>query len=972
MCGIAGAFAYHAAAPPVDREALLRVREAMARRGPDGAGLWLSPDGRAGLAHRRLAILDPSDAGAQPMTSADGRLAITFNGEIYNFRTLKAGLEARGHAFRSGSDTEVVLALYREKGEAMVEDLRGMYAFALWDAERGGLLLARDPFGIKPLYIADDGKTLRFASQVKALLKDRAVDAAPDPAGHAGFFLWGSVPEPFTTFKGIRALPAGCLQWVDAQGPRPDRKHFDLNAEFRKAEAEALDLPAAEMQERVRAALLDSVAHHLVSDVPVGLFLSSGVDSGTLAALAVERGADLRTLTLGFREFRGTSDDETVLAARVAGRYGSRHETPWIEERDFVEHLEDALEAMDQPSIDGVNTYFVARAAAQRGMKVAISGLGGDELFGGYPSFRQVPRLARNLAPLRTFPGPGRALRRLAFPFSSGTRYPKALGILEYGGTFPGAYLLRRALFMPWELPGLAGEAMAREGWEALQTLESLASIGLGLHRDRTRVSALEMAFYLRNQLLRDADWAGMAHGLEIRTPLVDVALFRSILPLLAAARPPSKQDLAAAARPGLPPDLLAHPKRGFVTPVRQWIQDPRATGSQDPGLRGWARRVAGHAAPEAPRRQPPRRRILALLSDAYGGHGGIAQFNQDLLGALASHPDVAEIVALPRVMPLRPERIPSRVRWVAQGLGGKAAYLAATLREVARDPAFDLVVVGHINLLPLSRLLRPWIRAPRAMVIHGVDAWEPTRSPLGNQFCRGVEKVLAVSRVTASRFQGWARVEPARISILQNAVHLDHYGLGPRPPNLLARYGLEGRKVLLTLGRMASLERYKGFDEVLEALPALAAEEPRLVYVMAGDGNDRDRLEAKADALGVRDRVVFTGRIPEAEKADHYRLADAYVMPSRGEGFGRVFLEAMACGIPVVASRVDGSREAVVEGRLGFMVDPGDPAQVLAGIRAALAAPREVPPGLEAFAYPAFVRRVHGLVDGILDGSAV
>ncbi|MFN8010147.1 MAG: asparagine synthase (glutamine-hydrolyzing) [Holophagaceae bacterium] len=973
MCGIAGAFAYHAAAPPVDREALLRVREAMARRGPDGAGLWLSPDGRVGLAHRRLAILDPSDAGAQPMASADGRLAITFNGEIYNFRTLKAGLEARGHAFRSGSDTEVVLALYREKGEALVEDLRGMYAFALWDAERGGLLLARDPFGIKPLYVADDGGTLRFASQVKALLKDGAVDAAPDPAGHAGFFLWGSVPEPFTTFRGIRALPAGCLQWVDARGPRPVRKHFDLNAEFRRAEAEALDLPQAEMQERVRAALLDSVAHHLVSDVPVGLFLSSGYDSTTLTALVAEAGAgDLHTLTLGFREFRGTPDDETVLAARVAGRYGVRHEAPWIGKQDFVEHLEDALEAMDQPSIDGVNTYFVARAAARRGMKVAISGLGGDELFGGYPSFRQVPRLARNLALLRPFPGLGRALRRLAFPFSAGTRYPKALGLLEVGGTLAGAYLLRRALFMPWELPGLVGEAMAREGLETLQPLEGLESVVAGLHVNRARVSALELSSYMKNQLLRDADWAGMAHGLEIRTPLVDVALFRALLPLLAAARPPSKRDLAAAARPGLPPELLTRPKRGFITPVRQWIQDPRATGSRDPGLRGWARRVAGLSAPEAEPKHLPRRRVLALLTDAYGGHGGIAQFNQDLLGALASHPEVAEIVALPRVMPLRPERVPSRVRWAAQGLGGKASYLAAALREVARDPAFDLVVVGHINLLPLSRLLRPWIRAPRAMVIHGVDAWEPTRSPLANRFCHGVETVLAVSRVTASRFQAWARVDPARISILQNAVHLDHYGLGPRPAHLLARYGLEGRKVLLTLGRMASLEHYKGFDEVLEALPSLSKEEPRLVYVMAGDGNDRDRLEAKADALGVRDRVVFTGRIPEEEKADHYRLADAYVMPSRGEGFGRVFLEAMACGIPVVASRVDGSREAVAEGRLGFMVDPGDPADVMAGIRAALAAPREVPAGLEAFAYPAFVRRVHGLVDGILDGSAV
>lgn len=972
MCGIAGAFAYHAAAPPVDREALLRVREAMARRGPDGAGLWLSPDGRAGLAHRRLAILDPSDAGAQPMPSADGRLAITFNGEIYNFRTLKAGLEARGHAFRSGSDTEVVLALYREKGEAMVEDLRGMYAFALWDADRGGLLLARDPFGIKPLYVADDGKTLRFASQVKALLKDRAVDAAPDPAGHAGFFLWGSVPEPFTTFKGIRALPAGSLQWVDAQGPRPVRKHFDLNAEFRKAEAEPLDLPAAEMQERVRAALLDSVAHHLVSDVPVGLFLSSGVDSGTLAALAVERGADLRTLTLGFREYQGTADDETPLAETVAARLGTRHETRWVSRDDFEASLADALEAMDQPSLDGLNTYFVAQAAGAAGLKVALSGLGGDELFGGYPGFRQIPRLARLLAPFGRLRALSRGVRRALAPLLPAGVSPKALGLPEFGGSFAGAYLLRRALFLPWEIPGAAGEAFAREGLEALGTLPALEAGLQGLRGDRTRVSALEFAWYLRNQLLRDTDWAGMAHGVEIRPPFVDVPLFRALAPLMAGPRPPGKAAIAAAAGPALPRAVATRPKTGFTTPVRTWIRELGLDAGPERGLRGWARRVAAGPAPgQAPGPSRGRRRVLVLLSDGFGGRGGIAQFNQDLLAAVCAHPEVAEVVALPRVMPDPPGPLPPRLRWVVRGLGGKGAYLAAALREAFVEPGFDLVVCGHLHLLPVARLLTLWLRAPLALVVHGIEAWSPHPDPAVARSAALPDLVLAVSRLTARRFGAWSKVEPGRLRLLPNAVHLERFGPGPRPGGLAARYGVEGRKVLLTLGRMSADERYKGFDEVLEALPEVLRAHPDLVYLAAGEGSDRPRLEARARELGLLDHVRFPGFVAEAEKADHYRLADAYAMPGRGEGFGRVFQEAMACGIPVVASTADGSLEAVADGALGIAVDPGDPRDVARGILRALDAPRGVPGGLARFAAPRVAEEARGILDDVFEGRA-
>ena len=284
MCGVAGVYAYSNSAAPVDRDELRAVRDHMAARGPDGSGEWYSPDGRVGLGHRRLAIIDLSPGGAQPMASADGQLVISFNGEIYNYRELRAELQAKGRVFTSGSDTEVLLQLYDEYGTAMLEMLRGMFAFALWDARKRAMLLARDPFGIKPMYYADDGKTLRVASQVKALLR-APVDTSPEPAGHAGFFLWGSVPCPWTLYRGIRSLPAGHLLWVSEQGastPSPYRVVTDILA---GAAAHPARCTEGEALEQVSAALAASVRAHRVSDVPVGVFLSAGLDSGMLCAL---------------------------------------------------------------------------------------------------------------------------------------------------------------------------------------------------------------------------------------------------------------------------------------------------------------------------------------------------------------------------------------------------------------------------------------------------------------------------------------------------------------------------------------------------------------------------------------------------------------------------------------------------------------------------------------------------------------
>ncbi|CAA7621658.1 asparagine synthase (glutamine-hydrolyzing) [Magnetospirillum sp. UT-4] len=583
MCGLAAVLA-RPMAPPVDAAALTRSRDAMVARGPDGAGLWLAPEGRVGLAHRRLAIIELSESGAQPMASSCGRLRIVFNGEIYNYRALRAGLEAEGVAFRSGSDTEVILALYRRHGRDMLPLLRGMFAFALWDEDRQGMLLARDQLGIKPLYVADDGKTLRAASQVKALLAGGGIDSEPDPAGHAGFFLWGHVPEPHTLYRHIRALPAGSWLWAGAGGDVAEGRFFDLGAELAN--------PRGGPAPGLRAVLLDSMNHHLEADVPVGVFLSAGLDSTTLAALASEcAGGRVRTLTLGFDEFAGTAKDEVPLAEAVARHYDTDHTTARVTAADFAACRDRILADMDQPSVDGVNTWFVARATRAAGLKVALSGLGGDELFAGYNSFQDIPRMVSALAPLRLLPGLGKLARVVSAPWIARFAPPKAASILELGTRYGDAYLLRRGLFMPWELPQVMDPDMARAGWRALAPRLALNGAVAGIAAPRLKVSALEMSFYMRNQLLRDSDWAGMAHSLEIRVPLVDVEVLRAVLAMTPL---PGKRDMAASARPALPAAVLGRAKTGFFVPVAQWLGES--------SLRGWACRVYGSPpSPPAP-----------------------------------------------------------------------------------------------------------------------------------------------------------------------------------------------------------------------------------------------------------------------------------------------------------------------------------------------------------------------------------
>ena len=595
MCGIAGVLQLGGSAQTAEHSVgMNRALEMMRTRGPDGVGVWGREDGPCLLGHRRLAIIDLSTDAAQPMVSACARYTVVFNGEIYNYKALRAELENEGVEFRSNSDTEVLLYLYRRDGALMCPRLRGMFAFAIWDKQANTLFLARDTFGIKPLYFQQDSSTFRFASQVKAIAALGAPTTSLSAEAVAWFWMNGHVPEPFSLYEGIDSLPAGHWMTVDAYGKRSSAEFCSVLQLLSGSAPSSMDVPN---YPSLREAVLDSVRHHLVADVPVGLFLSAGIDSATLLALASECSGRLQTVTLGFEEFRGTPDDETVLAAQVARHYGAAHSTVWTSRQEFEQSVEQFFESMDQPSFDGLNTWLVSRAAAGCGLRVALSGLGGDEFFGGYPSFQQVPKLVRYAAPMAAIPGVGRLLRRLVSKVAIGLNRPKLAGLIEYGGSLERAYLLRRALRMPWEVlhERLQDERVFRSGYGRLKWLHDANATDARkqLGDDFAQISWLESTRYMRSQLLRDSDWASMAHSLEVRVPLVDTGLTAYLAQSRISKKTQKKRDLALSPQLPLPTEIVTRPKSGFGVPVRDWLSQSANPQLEALGLRGYQRLVA-------------------------------------------------------------------------------------------------------------------------------------------------------------------------------------------------------------------------------------------------------------------------------------------------------------------------------------------------------------------------------------------
>jgi len=539
MCGIAAHFSFTGSASPLDLQLI-------AHRGPDATGEWTSAGGRFWLGNTRLAILDLSPAGGQPMVDPATGNVIVMNGEIYNHRTLRTELGDAG--WRGTSDTETLLLGYARWGRQLLDRLKGMFAFVIYDHARQELFVARDRLGIKPLYYTLDAAGFRLASEVKALTGSGSKIM---PSSIAAYLRWGACPEDKLLYSDVHVVPAGHAMTIGGSSKREIWRYWPARKKFESAPADAA--------RKIRSLLEAAVEEHLLSDVPVASFLSGGIDSSIVTALAAQRlGRKLQTFTVGFdlAEY-----DESAIALEVAQHFGTTHQRLQLTEDEVIDSVAAAVGHLDLPSVDAINTYIVARAVAQRGVKVSLSGLGGDELFGGYPSFRDVPRLKW----LGMLP---RAWRKLLDS--------RLADLPNDAGTFELTQW-RRRFFTDAMLESIG---LPNEGTRVECPVE--------LPDDFARISWAELTGYMRRMLLRDSDQMSMAVSLEVRVPFLDHELVEYSLGLPATEKKRyggTKGLLVEACRDLLPGSVYERPKKGFALPMQKWMKGPLAPFVQD-GLR--------------------------------------------------------------------------------------------------------------------------------------------------------------------------------------------------------------------------------------------------------------------------------------------------------------------------------------------------------------------------------------------------
>jgi asparagine synthase (glutamine-hydrolysing) len=583
MCGIAGAMFWDEGRLTARAEALVQqMTDAISHRGPDGQGVvrCLRPgDATRGpaatLGHRRLAIIDLSERGAQPMASPRVPVWLSFNGEIYNFKALRAELESRGRRFQSDSDTEVILHGYEEWGQDVVLRLDGMFAIAVWDGARRELLLARDRLGIKPLYLFEHEQGMLFASEIRALLASGLVPRRLDTLALEQFLTYQSVPPPRTLVDGVRMLAPGHLLTVRGSKRPVERKYWDL---LTSASEEGRHATPAESRARIGELLAASTRAHLISDVPVGVFLSGGIDSSALVALMRQAGVVPHSFAIAFP---GTSYDESSFARAVADAFETEHTEIPLSEADLCAQLPDAIASVDHPSGDGINTYVVSRAVREAGVKVALSGLGGDEFFGGYPSFQRLGKFAAYAGAWGRSPKTMRAAAAAAVRTFGRDRVAthKAAALLESDGSLAQTFPVMRQLFSTTERADLLSPELVSDAKRAGDPYVTLLERAFSAHGDlglMSLVSYAEARTYMHDVLLRDTDQMSMRHGLEVRVPLLDHRLVEYVMGLSDAVKRPGdrpKRLLVESLGTPLPEACVNRPKRGFVLPFDLWMR---------------------------------------------------------------------------------------------------------------------------------------------------------------------------------------------------------------------------------------------------------------------------------------------------------------------------------------------------------------------------------------------------------------
>ena len=551
-------------------------------RGPDDQGISTacSDDAVVGLGHTRLAILDLSDAGHQPMLDPSTRNFITYNGEIYNYRELRQELGDPPAGWKSNTDTEVILRAYAQWGNACVRHFSGMFAFAIWDSQRKRLFLARDRLGIKPLYYYNRDGSFLFSSEVRSLLSSGVIPRQLDPVALQEYLAYQSVPAPRTMIQHIQALSPGTWMEVEASGNITQHRYWDL---LEEGDPQAHDTPLPGAQKQIEQLLQDSVASHLVSDVPVGVFLSGGIDSSVIVALMHKLGIVPRTFVVAFSE---GNFDEARHAGQVARHFGTEHTEIRLNEQNLLDQLPSAMAAMDQPTGDGINTFVVSGAVRSAGVTVALSGLGGDEFFAGYPSFRRLSDFKNFFKFWGHMPGSlrsltGRTVQAFAGSSIAGT---KTASMLSSRGTIAEMYPLLRQVLSRSQRQALVKDC-ADGMTDPYVSLLSKALASNRLEDPLAQVSYAEASTYMHDVLLRDTDQMSMAHSLEVRVPLLDHKLVQYVIGLPDAHKRSNgipKPLLINSLGVKLPAEITHRPKQGFTLPFDPWMREKLKTFCAD------------------------------------------------------------------------------------------------------------------------------------------------------------------------------------------------------------------------------------------------------------------------------------------------------------------------------------------------------------------------------------------------------
>ncbi len=569
MCGISGI--YNCSDRNINEikiiENIIKLQD---RRGPDDKGIWQSTCKKTTFGHNRLSIIDLTDKAKQPLISKDNNLIITFNGEIYNYKEIRNELSKNKVTFKSNSDTEVILESYKYWGIEFIKKLRGMFAFAIWDNIEKKLILARDPFGIKPLYFFKKNNILFFASQLKSILSIDNLSFKKSGRSILDYYLWGNIREPFTLYKNVYSLKGGTVKVFDSKFNETTYEYANLKEAIIKSKKNYFK-NESELNEKLSYLIEDTVNYHQVSDVPVTFLLSSGIDSNILLAASKKKlNTNFNAMTLDFSE----KLKESPLAKISSKMSMIDHIVEKVDDNEITELISNYYKFMDMPTNDGLNNYVVSHFAKKRGSKVLISGIGGDELFSGYPSFKRIPymrkisKLIPNNKNFQKFLYDN--VYKILSKFNKNTKYA---GVFKYSHNTFDAFMLQRCVFTPEEITDLINSKTIDEAISDLEFQRQKETNDNDFENEQLKIMYFEIKYYLCSKLLRDSDWASMANSVELRTPFVDWFFFNELLPILKSNIKISKRNMLDSFKGQTPPELYGRKKTGFAIPYKQYFK---------------------------------------------------------------------------------------------------------------------------------------------------------------------------------------------------------------------------------------------------------------------------------------------------------------------------------------------------------------------------------------------------------------